>query len=1601
MMFYKIKKEGKRFFKALLTALIAMQMCLMPCYPYPSMAQTAGGEHSNAPVPPSLAGENEDPIRQVVKVLEEQMKNNPSEMAKAAELMSFIEAVEKGTEEEYIRNNPQIVKERDYYLLSNQRAESVEYHFNPNTKQFIAQGTRPVTMNDYTNQALETAVKEVRVHYRSGELVFEGIVANQVIVRQYIPNMDIIAYRHDKELLVILDKNKGLLLMDMFLVKSYIGMSPLPVVPVKEVNPVLERMKKTAPLSEWTKDSLSLEFIHRAGPPFKVDTMPKHLEETERKLNGHSLFTAGDFVITYTDEAGKKHLLKFITRAELTGWLNISYEIIDIMTKIIAPHLMKKPDFERFSQELQDAKQKDPVSELDHILSALFNKKALHKMTQIAEGLRIRTEQLQDQDKQEKDVMLFNEWSDYFNTISLRLKKIHNRIGQDLERRKNLRSEQNDAVMKRRDERLAKKLATGLSVYDRKERKEHGRPLMEKLIEQYRNPQRHITTGDMLNTREINMLYNTEKRESILSDTPERKSARAKALRIMADIIGKKTVDWSKKHLFTTAVGVSGVAGAGSAAFLYPEVFVTLTDFIFRIFHNFSHYDGGTSFRFSSAPHLLVMLGLLPGFVLLTSYISIPFAQLVKNYILPMNFHIPGMNKVFHPKGVMEDFLKKWENTTTLQRIVGFGMRLVAYGIYPFWNYMAQAVGQPHFFPAWQKGLKARQIIHPDSDIGKLADIKKPTRLGSQGPIPQFRKNGKGFQTQVKLQNAAMAKEVQIKSIAWLMATLAVAEKTGMTHQEILLYAMSSANIKDLEKVQNEMTLRMEALWVQNNLIKEIRKLNNINIQKTLRELDPKMVMDYYKEAEKLTQSARAHSYFRKKVRNTLNGGWNWLSFLKHNIINKQTVAGFNQKQHELLKTVPGGFITDRTTKEVAIDHAWISLVPFVFTERSEIFNKNLNQTLMNANNTFWSGGPHLSEILLNLHVHFFLAGSGRTMTFLKKQAVIEDLRRAQDSVYEPMENRANPIKNPDGELTYIQQQLAYVASGGKPGNMGGIMARTFVQGRLRLVQLSFASFIFYRMIATEQSLHDMFMGFLLFYLAAHWIFNWPWDYLAGGDNMRRTKLAENQQKMESITLKLSKLTRGVYESDQEARSVYETVLKDIAELYGFKGSEEKQLLRDLPVGRHYSKFFLRKTLSNSGLKIVDPKLFSYLKSADHRASSLSWPVSENTNEIEKIKSVAGRLTALLQQLAENQNHNENLKNRFSKVAEGKYSPSKMLAEYKKALKEIFTIYAFEQSENKRLRLSRIFLRKQILNSLRQVNPELWSYLNNFDKNPKVEWHFPEDIRQIKQSAGELAKLYSRFYENREETKELETRFSKVAKGDYGDNKDLISEYQQALEKLISLYALEDSERKVSRTALARNTLFSFSDKQNRKQFLNSGIKEVNPELWSYLNNFDRNSLFQWDEEKIKTEEIKKTAGKLLTFFLSAPPLTNQKNQLSDVYFTIIMAGILTNILYVMLSVWTFSGDHLTWRNIGMWFVINTLGYIFLYLAWKKGIKQHRADIKAWKVYLQKKQVEWNNWKRAFIDLKAPEQRWTDYFHDRFLDLNKSVSNVCRRAFRQ
>ena len=1112
-MIYKTKRQLKKYFRQVLHIIISLQLCFIPCYSYSADEDNKQGELNFTD---SLKNTNSDSTIQ--RILDQHKaeldQQNPEAFAKIKAIIKLAEAIETGKVKEYLADNPRTVQERDHFLLADQIAESLEYHIDSEKNEVIERVRHTSQLNDYGSRPIQTVFKSVRVQYdeQARELIFEGVSAETVLLRQRIPDMDIIGYAHDKEMLLLLDKKKGLLLVDMFFARAYLGTAPVPF--TKIPIPILQVLEREAQSSGTKMDTLSLEFINRSVRP--PDIMPEYVENIDKNFRENHLFKAGDFMISYTDKKNQKHLVQFLKRKELAAWLGLHYDILDIMTKVVAPHLMQAEDLQLFTEKMDNVKQTDPSSMLDHVLSALFTKNALSKLTQAAEGMKVRVSQLKDMSS--RDTMLYEEWQESFNKISSRLQS------------------QNSVEQK--------------------------------------------SIGNLLMTKEIADLYQS-------SETEEQKNIRAKALRIMANIISSfkpgKIMNFIDNHRVSTAVVGSGVV----SAFLFPEKFILLANEFMPLINNLSHTSGFSAYSVTSIPNLVTMLAFFPSVIILLSFVSIPFLNGLKKMV-PKNFSIA--NKVYHPKGWMEDVIQKWERTTISQRIVGMGLKFVAYTIYPFWNYFETIVGQPHFFSAISKGLNPIKKIHPDSDIGEMVRINKATRLGTQGWRPQWRQNG-SFDQHRELQNIAETKEQRMKSVAWLMASLAVSEKMQVNPEEILIYG-SSMNLDKLGEVHNDKVLRGEMFWVMENLLKEIRALDEMDIRKELAELDPKMVLRYYEKAIQLAGEVRNHTELRKKIRSVFNAKWVYAFRQKMNL---RTIAGINKAQHNMLKNIPSDFVTGRVVTEFATDHAMVALIPLLTTDRAEFSTEHLSQMVVNDSNFSWSGKPHLNEVWLNVIAHFFIAGGQTTMTFQKPTSIIAGLHKAQEPVYEPSELHVKKTAaHPQGELTYYKKQLAVFFSGGKEENLGQIMWRSYIS-RFRSIQMTISLMVGMRLLLTTQSIGDAALGYLLYHFAAQWVFGWPWDIIRGGSKRNTDYLTENKEKMENLKLKLSKVARGLYINEETLKQEYEEALVEINSLYKTAS--------------------LRKKLINSGIGEVSPQLVAYMQK-NHGSLLQAEPLLLSINEM-------------------------------------------------------------------------------------------------------------------------------------------------------------------------------------------------------------------------------------------------------------------------------------------------------------------------------------------------------------------------------------------------
>lgn len=1073
-MIKKLRIKLKQCFRQTLHIIICVQLCFVPHY---SMSAPDDSNQNNESSSDLRDSGNE--IQSVLdQVRSEIHLRNPEAVEKLDAIVELGEAIEKGEVNEYLEKYPRALHERDHLLLANQKAESLEYHIDAKNGGVVEKISQTMELNNYGGIPISVIFKSIHVRYdeESKEVIFEGVSSDTVLLRQRIPDMDIIDYVHDKEFLFLLDRKKGLLLVDMFFARAYLGMAPIPF--FRYPVPVLQRLETefASTSSSIRESSISMEFVNRSVHP--PDVVKENVQNVDKNFKKDLLFNAGDFMISYTDQNNQKHLVQFFKRKEIAELAALYYEVIDIMTKVVAPHLMKSGDFEALSKKMNKVMKKGPDTLLDYILSSLFTKNAVYKLAQAAEVVEKRASQLKDLSPRDK--MLFQEWKMFFDKISSKLKS------QD--------------------------------------------PLKQKV------------EGNILNTKEIVDLYKKEEEEN-----QKNKKIRAKSLRIMANIVSKHKVSM-------TAAGV-GILGGG---FLFPEEFIRLVNEFFPLINNLNYRSGFTSYWTTIAPHLATMWLFFPALIF---SLSLSYPVIVKGLTAVAPKTLPFAGQVLHPKGWLKDHYEKWvKNMNVFQRIVGTGTKIFAYGIYPAFNYPFVWAGQSHLLSAVRKGLNPFKKIQPDSDIGETAQIEKPTKLGSKGIKPQWKWKDNGeFNQHQKLQNIAYEKEQRMKSVAWLMASLAVSGKMQVNPEEILIYGISSINVDELKRVHNDRKLSAETIWVMRHLLKEIRKLDEMDIRKALVELDPRIIIKYYERAKKLAEEVHRHPEFRNRVRNILS------SESLYSLLRK--VSNVNKVQHDMMKNVPTDFVTKRVSLETALDHSITVLLPILTTERAKFLVENMNQFTINENTAFWSGKPHLNEILINLYGAFGIVSAQQTMVFTKPTGVIDrlhsDLHSGETPVYEPAERYTKEIGSyHQNELTYYREQLAYLGSAGKEGNLGDIMWRSYI-ARLRSIQLTIGLMVVSRLVATPQPFTEAVLGFFLYHLAGQWMFGWPWDIIHGGAKLNTDHLAENQKKMEDLKLKLSKVARGVHEDEENLRKEYKEAVIEMNQLYN-KGSLKKRFLKNI-----------------------------------------------------------------------------------------------------------------------------------------------------------------------------------------------------------------------------------------------------------------------------------------------------------------------------------------------------------------------------------------------------------------------------------------------------
>ena len=1082
---------AKLYLKNLLRFILCFQLAFSPAYGF--------SEDTKSQLP---IQNNESPI--LDQLQKSALPPHLHEKIKIIEEMTL--AIEGGQEsvESFLDKHSELLRE-DHYLFSGQKAEAIEQHVNEQ-KQIQDQVVKTVDLNDANDVELKIIPSTVEVLYdeESKKITFEGTKYEKPVIRHIIPNIDVVSFKYDKDLLILLERGKGLLVVDMAFVNIYIGRAPIPVIrlPIKNIE-------------SWPKD-ISIEFISRTTAP------PEHIPDTlhiPKNIEGEFLLTAGDILVTSLNEKGEKTTVKWIKKEDALGRLYAEYTVLNAMVMVTAPNLAKdKESWKHFEKILSSIhKQQEQISEnsdpkeifLDSIIYSFsfFHRQAVSKLAQAQVLIGERANRMKSPSARDK--MILSEWQNSYNYLQ-------------------------EAVS---DSSWIKYL--GKKTLDLTELKEEDKNITEdlqKLIEQ-------ISQNQSVDSKKIQTVLDAHSEASLLAQ----EKLTAKSLRWVAGQLTKfkKSVMNNKAIWLSIAIPTVGFAKFPEQALQFLQIFSSIQP---------TFMEGGVPYIHSAINHFPLLLALL-GSIYAASWLSIP---VLKNIILPFTpENLPIGQKVYYPKTMLEEFINEWKSKTLIERAFSAVLKVTAVAINPLYNYIPPILGQPYFIPSLQKKLNPFTKVDPDSKTGKAVGLKQPSYIG----LSRFHweKNPEEEHIKELLWNAEERTHLIIQELASTLTVHALSDGDIVPHDILTLRSFSMPQ-DTVEKIIKDKSLRSTVFWVQKQLAKEIKKANIIDLQEHFNGLTVTAIVRFFERAEILIQKESQQSQVRRDFRvwrqNTENP---ILKQLREN----PNPAEWNQRAREILNMNLQFHVEKKTTREMVIDHIMAVLATMTVGPRASMDDqKGADILAVDINDALVSDYRNLTDDVFNLYLWLAAGSAHNVLTFIDNRSRINNYFPKIDSEYSPIGQYEKPIqKNPSPGVPYMldvaKQPLDILKSPSRrkkiekgETNFGNFVNR-FYLSRLYIFQMNLLlGFGAFRFLFTDQSLSHIMTAFLLFHFSSLWVYGWVWALIHAGYQDMNDQIEKNKAQLEDLRLKLDRIIKGHYENEDQRYLDYQSAVYNWAVMY-------------------------------------------------------------------------------------------------------------------------------------------------------------------------------------------------------------------------------------------------------------------------------------------------------------------------------------------------------------------------------------------------------------------------------------------------------------------
>ncbi|MAF91091.1 MAG: hypothetical protein VX583_09940 [Bdellovibrionota bacterium] len=374
-----------------------------------------------------------------------------------------------------------------------------------------------------------------------------------------------------------------------------------------------------------------------------------------------------------------------------------------------------------------------------------------------------------------------------------------------------------------------------------------------------------------------------------------------------------------------------------------------------------------------------------------------------------------------------------------------------------------------------------------------------------------------------EMQRQALGKEVgareRASSIAWILATKIVASESNIDLATLMTVTSEGIDPSETAKIFSDPDLKrtwqkhvyeIQELLVNFDVIYDENKAKDINL---------KEVIDIYESVLKVSEEINSRSTYQNVVKN-----------MKMNSIigTRKAISGlatFAVADNEFLKrNFANKVVSGLVSKEFTTDHMGVVGIPAVIGERADI-NKQGELSAINNPWYLWTHPEHIQDVLNNMSLHFFQAGSQTALA-------IQGEPKVNETKYGPMEliryasmDRAEP---------FFESSYLWFKSIAESRDAGEIFFKKMLSKRIVTAQGSMLLSVIFRVLVAKQSLGMALSGWYYFWIAGPLLYAWPWTLILLGMQGEEDRISENISRFNKEKMKIVNARR--LSSDEELR---------------------------------------------------------------------------------------------------------------------------------------------------------------------------------------------------------------------------------------------------------------------------------------------------------------------------------------------------------------------------------------------------------------------------------------------------------------------------------